>query len=183
MTRTKIRLGDSCFCLSPASSAARMRYERVVRNILRRYLLEDRGLWRGSQYRVPRFLQNDVARYWRTMAVDFAYKLRNRSGKGWAIRNLKLRMSRKLIYVSGLLACFRCHLDSRSSELAEIFSDPTRHIELVEHMRNIFAATPLEITAGILLRYSHLTGAAEKDLRFVRQICRDTCRQGEKGAP
>lgn len=137
-------------------------YQRVVRNILRRYLLEDRGLWRVSQYRVPRFLQNDVARYWRTMAVDFAYKLRNRSGRGWAIRNLKLRMSRKLIYVSGLLACFRCHLDSRTSELAEIFRDPTRHIELVEHMRSIFTATPLEITAGILLRYSHLTGAAQK---------------------
>lgn len=29
-------------------------------------------------------------------------------------------------------------------------------------MRSIFTATPLEITAGILLRYSHLTGAAQK---------------------
>ena len=52
-------------------------YKRVVRSILERYLLEDRGFWRGTQYRVPRFLQNDFARYWRTLAVDFAYKLRN----------------------------------------------------------------------------------------------------------
>jgi predicted nucleotidyltransferase len=47
-------------------------YVRVVRNILNRYLLEDRGLWKGSGHRIPRFLQNDFARYWRTMAVDFA---------------------------------------------------------------------------------------------------------------
>src|SRR5579862_1792217 len=58
-------------------------YRNVVRNVLNRYLLEDRGFWRGSEHRVPRFLQNDFARYWRTMAVDFAYKLRARSGKGW----------------------------------------------------------------------------------------------------
>ena len=57
-------------------------HRRVVRNILNRYLLEDRGLWKGSGQRVPRFLQNDFARLWRTMAVDFAYKLRKRAGKG-----------------------------------------------------------------------------------------------------
>ena len=100
-------------------------YRRVVRSILSRYLLEDRGYWRGSgHHRVPRFLLNDFARYWRTMAVDFAYKLRNRSGKGWAIRNVKLRMSRKLIYVSGLLACYRSHLDFTDEQRREIFANP-----------------------------------------------------------
>lgn len=135
-------------------------YERVTRNILSRYLLEDRGLWHNSQYRVPRFLQNDVARYWRTMAVDFAYKLRNRSGSGWAIRNIKLRMSRKLIYASGLLACFRCHLDYSDSQAMEIFRDPNRHKEVVEHLQKVFALTPLEIVAGVLLRYPHMGTAA-----------------------
>lgn len=32
-------------------------YNSVVRGILDRYLLEDRGLWRGSGHGVPRFLQ------------------------------------------------------------------------------------------------------------------------------
>ncbi len=136
-------------------------YQRVVRNILNRYLLEDRGLWKGSGHRVPRFLQNDFARYWRTMAVDFAYKLRKRAGKGWAIRNIKLRMSRKLIYVSGLLACYRCHLDYSEQDRALIFADPDRRMEVVEHMEAVFRETPLEIVAGVLLRYSHLKNAAK----------------------
>jgi hypothetical protein len=108
-------------------------YQRVVRNILNRYLLEDRGLWKGSGHRVPRFLQNDFARYWRTMAVGFAYKLRKRAGKGWTIRNIKLRMSRKWIYVSGLLACYRCHLDYSPQDQKVIFGDPDRHKEVVEY--------------------------------------------------
>lgn len=137
-------------------------YQRVVRNILNRYLLEDRGLWKGSGHRVPRFLLNDCARYWRTLAVDFAYKLRKRAGKGWAIRNIKLRMSRKLIYVSGLLACYRCHLDYSTEDRQAIFADPDRHKEVVEHLEMVFRETPLEIVAGVLLRYPHLGEAAKK---------------------
>lgn len=136
-------------------------YRNVVRNVLNRYLLEDRGFWRGSGHRVPRFLQNDFARYWRTMAVDFAYKLRERSGRGWAIRNVKLRMSRKLIYVSGLLACYRCHLDYSDEERASLFADVNRRQELIEHLQRIFQATPLEIIASVLYRYDHLDETAK----------------------
>ena len=39
----------------------------------------------SGPYHVPRFLLNDFARYWWTMAVDFAYKQRTRFGEGAAI--------------------------------------------------------------------------------------------------
>ena len=63
-------------------------HDRVIGNILGRYLTEDRGLWYGSgPHKVPRFLLNDIARYWRTMAVDLAYKQRTRGGTGLALRH------------------------------------------------------------------------------------------------
>lgn len=139
-------------------------HNKVVRGILDRYLLEDRGFWRGSGHRVPRFLQNDFARYWRTMTVDFAYKLRNRGGKEWAIRNIKLRMSRKLLYISGLLACYRCHLDYDEIERARVYGDPGMRFEVIKRLQSIFRATPLEIVSGVLLRYPHLDASATKVL-------------------
>src|SRR5229473_3295864 len=88
-------------------------YERIIRGVINRYLEEDNHLLTrdSRRYRVPRFLLNDIVRFWRTMAVDFASKQRDRAGKGWGLRNAKLRMSRKLIFASGLLVCFSANLD------------------------------------------------------------------------
>jgi hypothetical protein len=88
-------------------------YERVIRGVISRYLEEDTHLLTADskRYRVPRFLLNDIVRFWRTMAVDFASQQRDRAGEGWGLRNAKLRMSRKLIFATGLLVCFSCNLD------------------------------------------------------------------------
>jgi len=88
-------------------------YRRVFRSVLHRYITDDWGWVHGrGPAKVPRFLQNDLARYWRTVAVDFAYKRRDRGGKGWALRTVKLRVSRKMTYAAGLLACFSCDLEN-----------------------------------------------------------------------
>lgn len=61
------------------------------------YVKEDLG-----DYQLGRFFLNDLIRYWRTIGVDFEFKV-TEAEKAWGPRNLKLTFSRKLLYFSGLL--------------------------------------------------------------------------------
>jgi hypothetical protein len=89
----------------------------------RRALLAEYLEAHGTDYQPPRFLLNDLVRYWRTIAVDFEGKMRTREGEGWGLRNAKLRLSRKALFAGGLLPVLECrrhpaaamldHLDSR----------------------------------------------------------------------
>jgi hypothetical protein len=118
-------------------------YGRVIRGVIDRYLEEDNHLLTedASRYRVPRFLLNDIVRFWRTMAVDFASKQRDRAGDGWGLRNTKLKMSRKLIFASGLLVCFGCNLDLRLQEKLANDKRDTK-FDLVNHIREQIKLTP-----------------------------------------
>jgi len=129
-------------------------YGRVLTNILYRYLEEDRGLWFGSNAsKVPRFLFNDVARYWRTMAVDFAYKQRTRPNGGFLLRNTKLRMSRKLLFIAGMISCFDCHTRFKDADERQTFYKAKPVEAVIDRLRTVLAEPPLEILASSLLPY------------------------------
>lgn len=128
--------------------------ERVVRNVLRRYVEEDYGLCHGGgKFHIPRFLQNDIARYWRTVAVDFAYKQKQRRDEGWALRVAKLRLSRKLTYAAGLLMCFNCEL--HKDQIAQTNGNSQIH-PIVKYLYGYAGKTPLEILAETILSSSSL---------------------------
>jgi hypothetical protein len=126
-------------------------HERVLRLILSRYLKDDRGLRFGTlPYKVPRFLLNDIVRYWRTVTVDFVEKQRGQAGQGWGLRNAKLRMSRKLIFATGMLTCFSCEMLSSLQARKELV-ERNSTIAMEEHLRTFVKKTPLEILATFLV--------------------------------
>lgn len=118
-------------------------FDRVRKSIVKRYLIKDRGLFHkspdGEQRWIPLFLLNDFARYWRTMAVDFAYKQFNRGSEGYAIRSIKLGTSRKLLYASGLLACFWC-----DPEVSGLEKQEPKIQNLIDCLEQFLSKTPLE---------------------------------------
>ena len=84
-------------------------HDRLKRSVLERYLVRH-----SRPHHPPRFLLNDVMRYWRTIGVDFEGKVAEdkRGGRGegkFVMRNAKLRTSRKMLYFSGLLPVLLCY--------------------------------------------------------------------------
>lgn len=135
-------------------------HTRVTRALLERYIAEDLG-WRHAreQLYVPRFLQNDVARYWRTVAVDFAFKRKQRKGEEWALRTVKLRLSRKLTYAAGLVACFRCSfLGDMYPGFDELPVDERARVA-VDDMQAFLRQTPLDMMAWAMSKFG-LAGPA-----------------------
>jgi hypothetical protein len=71
-------------------------------------------------------------------------------------------MSRKLIFVSGLLACFSGHVLLSAPELSALMRTANAPYEFVRHLRRVFAQTPLEIVASIINRHAHLRPVGAK---------------------
>lgn len=158
-TRRVLMLLESC---SIGDGTVR---DRVIRAVLARYLEEDTHFHpsHGSRSFVPRFLLNDIVRYWRTIAVDYANKTLEHDGRRWALRNIKLRMSRKLIFVSGLLMCFLCQLEHEAMPpQKDIFGDEDgSNLRFINFLSATVDSTPLDILSNVLLRWSVSTETVE----------------------
>lgn len=145
LTRRILLLSESRALINPAVR------ERVIQNVLARYVVYDRSVQGRSGLRqtVPHFLLNDVFRYWRTMASDYASKMWERQREGWGIRNIKLRFSRKLLFTWGLLAAFAGELFA-PAELYDLKSDDEYFHALADLIASLTDVKPLELLARVV---------------------------------
>lgn len=110
-------------------------FQDLRRRILRTYVKD--GI---PDDQVALFLLNDIIRYWRTVCVDYEYKTTAEANpKPWAIRNIKLVFSRKLIYASGLFSV------ASTADMARE--------EKIRRLEELFDLRPLD-------RLVHVCGAA-----------------------
>lgn len=148
MTRRLLLLLESRAVQTASSEEVRA---RIINAILSRYVEEDASFIRSNTRadKIPRFLLNDVVRFWRTMAVDYANKYRARAGDKWALRNIKLRMSRKLLFVSGFFMCISWALRESSCEEGAFLTQ-----DLVSHLTTWTNRTPLESLAAMVTAHA-----------------------------
>jgi len=102
-------------------------------------------------------LGNDLHRYYRTICVDYRFKVEV-AGKGWALRNLKLRHSRKVWHLANLvLFCWASELadDAREGLLGSQLPRPP----LVRIADGLAALDAAPLAGALFLAYERFLAA------------------------
>lgn len=130
------------------------------RNILDRYIHEEM-----ADHQLAMFLLNDIIRYYRTVAVDYEFKTTEQDNpKPWAIRNIKLVFSRKLLYASGLFSVAMT-VDRTRDKKVEILEDLFA-LPVLERMTAICGHTSME---SVMVSYNRFLENLE-DVEIRRHL-------------
>lgn len=113
-------------------------FNKLRKELISRYVPDDL-----ETKKITRFFLNDVIRYWRTICVDFEHKTGG-TGKPRAIRLIKLRLSRMLLYFAGVAAVKETAgitADAKREKLLELLAiPPMQRLEKVYGAQEIASA-------------------------------------------
>ncbi|QHG64792.1 hypothetical protein [Pseudomonas putida] len=124
-------------------------------DLLREYVPDNQG--RG----LARFMLNDLVRYYRTLMSNFEEKVVE--GKAWGVRNIKLRFSRKLLFMGGIvLIAQSCGLPGEGKR---------------NRIRHLSRYTPLQRLALLGQENPHTPIVLEQYACFLRMVSSPANRQ------
>ncbi len=119
--------------------------QTVLRLMIERYCADyDPEEQDNNSVNVPRFLLNDLVRYWRTKAVDFAAKRWGDVAGDSRLRLAKLLTTRKVLFAGSLAVV----LLARSEVASRRDGDATEYDAMVSYLLSEFERTPLARLAG-----------------------------------
>jgi hypothetical protein len=152
----------------------------IRRKILERYIADS-----ITDHQLALFLLNDIVRYYRTMAVDYEFKtVETAEVKPWAIRNIKLIFSRKLLYASGLFSVATTAERTRFQKISEL--ERLFNLTVIDRMQAICGPR----SRAMLESYNHFLSkledtsvrdhlkSLEKDERQQDEIFRELKNEG-----
>lgn len=117
----------------------RLVYERLLDKVVTAYF----GDFPGNESNfIPAFLINDILRMWRTFAVNYELE-RKKGGKGYRIKNLKLKYARMITCYSAVMYLLARHIVANTVSPQDV--------------KDMVALTPSERLEWITL-YVHPTG-------------------------
>jgi len=111
----------------------RIEFESLRERLISKYVANDLG-----KKKIALFLLNDIIRYWRTICVDFEHKMLV-AEKPRAIRIIKLRFSRMLLYFAGVAAISKTG-DLGSAEKRELLNELFA-LPAIERVQKVFGAS------------------------------------------
>lgn len=142
-------------------------HRRFVRIAIARYLDGENF----DEHGVPRFLLNDVCRYWRTIAVDYQAKVWQRiDTSGWGLRYLKLRVSRKVTFAGSLVPLLLVALRSpkSTSDLRDFLT--AQYVDLPPLARLAQLTTELASDSTALDHLGHVLGLSNVFAEQIAQV-------------
>jgi predicted nucleotidyltransferase len=149
-------------------------HEKLLNSIIERYLA-DRVARADS---VPRFLLNDLIRYWRTVAVDYQAKT-SADHSTYSLRYLKLILSRKLTFAASIVPLFTCRKlapEQVSGHLVNAFQAPSllRLLQLEPELEDDTARTALRRCIEIADMFADKLGSQD-----WRDAVKAECKEGD----